>query len=155
MSMRRKVEHVQRNAYLCETNILSNSLQTPTFHSEVRAEPSMVLSHGRSIISLSKSRFLTASRMMKYSMQASCNTVGRKNGANIWLTLEQSIFRTTAPQEQLERYAACYHFRYHPKYMEKGPLKSRPDYHETTRATVSMKKEAGQNPQIISRRMSR
>ena len=31
-------------------------------------------------------------------------------------------------------------------------MKSRPDYHETTRAIVSMNREAGQNPQIGSRR---
>ena len=28
--------------------------------------------------------------------------------------------------------------------MDKGPFKSRPDYHQTTRAVVSMNKEAGQ-----------
>ena len=43
-----------------------------------------------------------------------------------------------ASPEQLERYAALYHFRYHPKNMEKGPMKSRPDNDETTRATVSI-----------------
>ena len=31
-------------------------------------------------------------------------------------------------------------------------MKSRPDYHKTARAIVGMNKEAGQNPQIISRR---
>ena len=30
----------------------------------------------------------------KYFMQASYNITGRKNGANIWITSEQSIFRT-------------------------------------------------------------
>ena len=40
----------------------------------------------------------------------------------------------------------------HQKFLEKGPMRSRPDYHETTRAIVSMSKEASQNPQIISRR---
>ena len=45
--------------------------------------------------------------------------------------------------EQLERYAALYHFRYHPKHMEKGPMKSRPDNDKTTQAIVSMNKEAG------------
>ena len=34
--------------------------------------------------------------MMKYFMQASSNITGRKNGANIWITSEQSIFRTKA-----------------------------------------------------------
>ena len=56
-----------------------------------------------------------------------------------------------APPEQRERYAALYHFRYHPKYMERRPMKSRPDYHETTQAIVSMKREAGQNPRIVSK----
>ena len=37
-----------------------------------------------------------------------------------------------ASPEQPERYATLCHFRYHPKFMEKGPMKSRPDYHETT-----------------------
>ena len=37
-------------------------------------------------------RFLTASRTMKYFMQASSNISGRKNGANIWITSEQSTF---------------------------------------------------------------
>ena len=32
-----------------------------------------------------------------------------------------------ASPEQLERYAALYHFRYDPKQMERGPIKSRPD----------------------------
>ena len=46
--------------------------------------------------------------------------------------------------EQLDRDATLYHFRYDPKQTEKGPIKSRPDYHQTARAIVSMKKEAGQ-----------
>ena len=46
--------------------------------------------------------------------------------------------------EQLERYATLYHFRYDPKQMERGPMKNRPDYHQTARAIVSMNKEAGQ-----------
>ena len=33
-----------------------------------------------------------------------------------------------ASPEQLERYATLYHFRYDPKQMERGPIKSRPDY---------------------------
>ena len=46
-----------------------------------------------------------------------------------------------APPEQLERYDTLYHFRYHPQQMETSPMKSRPDYHETTRAIVSMNTE--------------
>ena len=49
-----------------------------------------------------------------------------------------------ASPEQLERYATFYHFWYDPKHMERGPIKSRPDYHQTTRAVVSMNKAAGQ-----------
>ena len=48
-----------------------------------------------------------------------------------------------AHPEQLERYATLYNFRYHPQQMEKHPFKSRPDYHKTTQAIVSMNKEAG------------
>ena len=47
--------------------------------------------------------------------------------------------------EQLERYATLYHFRYHPQQMEKDPMKSCPDWHETKRAIVSRNKETGQN----------
>ena len=46
--------------------------------------------------------------------------------------------------EQMKRYATLFHFRYDPKQMERGPIKCRPDYHQTTRAVVSMNKEAGQ-----------
>ena len=78
---------------------------------------------------------------MKYFMLASYNITGRKNGANIWIT-----------SEQLERYAALYHFRYDPKHMEKSPIKRRQDYHQTTRATVSMNKEAAQTQESKRRR---
>ena len=40
----------QKKCFLQKTNILSNSLKTPTWHSKGRAESSMVLSRGRSII---------------------------------------------------------------------------------------------------------
>ena len=53
-----------------------------------------------------------------------------------------------ASPEQLDRYATLYHFRYDPKQMERGPIKSRPDYHQTTRAIVSMNKEAGPDSRI-------
>ena len=59
------------------------------------------------------------------------------------ITSEQSIFRTNASPEQLERYATLYHFRYDPKQMER-PIQNRPDYHQTTRAIVSTNTEAGQ-----------
>ena len=52
-----------------------------------------------------------------------------------------------ASPEQLERYAALYHFRYDPKQVEKGLFLSRPDYHQTTRAIVSMN-TAGQIQKI-------
>ena len=74
-----------------------------------------------------------------------------KNGANIWITSDQIDISHNAPPEQLERYAALYHFRYDPKQMEKGPMISRPDYHKTTQATVSMNKEAGQTQESTKR----
>ena len=46
--------------------------------------------------------------------------------------------------EQLEGFATLYHFRYYPKQMERGPQKKKQDYHKTTRAIVSMNKEACQ-----------
>ena len=48
-----------------------------------------------------------------------------------------------ASPEQLERYVTMYHFRYDPKQMDRGHIKSRPDY-KTARAIVSVNKEAGQ-----------
>ena len=57
-----------------------------------------------------------------------------------------------ASPEQLERYATLYHFRYDPKQMERGPIKSRPDDHQTTLAIVSMNKEAGQTQESKTRR---
>ena len=53
-----------------------------------------------------------------------------KEWCEYWDFSEQSIFRTKPP-EHLERYATWYHFRYDPKHMERGPIKSRPDYHQT------------------------
>ena len=96
----------QKKCFPAQDKNLSNSSQTPSWHSKGRAEPDMVLSPCRRIISMPKSlwerstkkkpsrRFLTASRMMEYFMQASYNIIGQKNGANIWYTLEQWILRT-------------------------------------------------------------
>ena len=53
-----------------------------------------------------------------------------------------------ASPEQLERYATLYHFRYNPKQMERGPMKSRPDYNQTTRAIASMKKRSRSDSRI-------
>ena len=57
---------------------------------------------------------------------------------------QNSRYFAQCPPEQLERHATLCHFRCDPKQMEKGPMKSRPDYHKTTRAIVSNNKEAGQ-----------
>ena len=54
-----------------------------------------------------------------------------------------------ASREQLERYAASYHFRYHPTQIEKGPR--RPDYHQTTRTTVSMNTKTEQTQESKKR----
>ena len=106
MSKRRKVKYVRRKCFCAWDTHLRNSMQTSTWHSKERAESSMVLSHGRSTISLPKSewersnkkkyfrRFLTASRMTKYFMQARYNITGQKNGTNIWIKLGQSILHT-------------------------------------------------------------
>ena len=77
-------------------------------------------------------------------MLASYNKIGRKEWCECLEYVRTIDITHNASPEQLERYAALYHFRYDPKQMEKGPIKSRPDYHQTTRAIVSMNKEAGQ-----------
>ena len=57
-----------------------------------------------------------------------------------------------APPEQRERYVDLYRYQHHPKFMLRGRnKKSRTDYHETSRAIVSMNREAGQNPEIVSK----
>ena len=118
----------------------------------------MVSSRGKSIIILPKSfwkrstkrefirRFLTAFRTMKYFMQASSNITGRKMVRIFGLHqnnryISQSLSRTIGTI----RYVVSFLVRSDdPKQMERGPIKSRPDYHQTTRAIVSMHKEAGQ-----------
>ena len=55
-------------------------------------------------------RFLTASRMMKYFMQASNNITGQKIGANIWITSEQSILRTIPLQNNWNDTLRCIMF---------------------------------------------
>ena len=122
----------------------------------------MVLSSGRSIISLPKSflkkihkkgintsildRFQNDEVFHASQLQQNCTK--EHNWTEEWceyLDYVRTIDIThNASPEQLERYAALYHFRYDPKHMEKGPIKRRPDYHQTTRAIVSMNKEAGQ-----------
>ena len=46
-------------------------------------------------------------QMIKYFMQASCNMTGQKNGANIWITSEQSILRTTPLQDKWNDTQRC------------------------------------------------
>ena len=67
-------------------------------------------------------------------MQAGYNITGQKNGTNIWIKLGQSILHTM-PLRNNENETL------------RHPMKSRPDYHETTRAIISMNNEAHQNPQ--------
>ena len=50
---------------------------------------------------------LIAFKLMKYCMQASNNKIGRKNGANIWITSEQSILRTKPVQNNLNDTPRC------------------------------------------------
>ena len=81
----------------------------PTWHCKGREEPSMVFSRDRRIISVPKSswegstkkeyirRFLAATKMMKYFMQASYNITGQKNGANIWITLDTNRYFAQSP----------------------------------------------------------
>ena len=82
---------------------------------------------------------------MEYFMQARYNITGRKNGANIWVTSEQSIFRTKPLQNNMERNASrCIIFGTIRNTWKEDPSKAGPDYHRTTRAIVSMNKEASQ-----------
>ena len=69
---------------------------------------------------------------------------GQKNGANIWITSEQSILRTMPLQSKCYATQNCFIFGTIQTNRRKDQSKTRPDYRNTTRATVSMNKEAGQ-----------
>ena len=140
-------------------------MQTPRWHSKGREEPGMVFSHDKKPSfpyqraydkDQPKRNFYIDSWPLpdwwSIFMQMSYNITGQKNGANIWRTSEhliyvQCFFGTTRTIRCVVSFS-----RYHPNIWRKAPMKSLPDNHETTRATVSMNKEAGQNPQSISRR---
>ena len=82
-------------------------------------------------------QYMIAFKMVRYFMQA-------KEWCEYLDYIRTIDISHKASPEQLERYATLYPFRYDPKQMERGPKKSRPDYHQTTRAIVSMNQEAGQ-----------
>ena len=54
----------------------------------------------------------------------------------------------SASPEQLERYAALYHFRYDPKQIEKGPIKRRPDYHANNTGYCQHEQRCGSGSRI-------
>ena len=87
---------------------------------------------------------MTASRSMKYFMLASYNMMETNEWCEYLDYIKTIHITHSASPEQLERDAALHHFRYDPKQLEKSPIKRRPDHHQTTRAIVSMNKEAGQ-----------
>ena len=55
-----------------------------------------------------------------------------------------------ASPEQVERHTTLYHFRNDPKQMERGPIKSRPDYHQTAR-TITMHEQTSRSDSIIKK----
>ena len=138
-----------------DTN-LGNSLQMLAWHSKEREEPGMVSSHGKNIISLPKEFTRKIHKKGIYT-----SILGRfqndevfhagqlqHNWTKEWCEY-LDYFRTIdishkASPEQWERYAMLYHFRYDLKQVERGPIKNRPDYHQTAGAIVSMNKESGQ-----------
>ena len=91
----------------------------PSGHPEEREEPDILLSQGKSTTSQPRSsceklvrkefihQYLIVFKLMKYFMQASYNTTGRKNGANIWITSEHSIFRTKLLQDNWNDTPCC------------------------------------------------
>ena len=105
---------------------LSNSLQMPTCHSKEREEPDMVLSRGRSIISLLKSvREIHKKRTSSSVLDRLQNdevfhaSQPQDNWTKEWceyLDYVRTIDIThNATPEHLERYATLCHFRYHPQ----------------------------------------
>ena len=162
MSMRRKVEHVRRTAFLHKTKKFKHVIADAYMTFQGTRETKHGAQPWQSIISLPKSswgrstnkeflrRFLTAPRMMKCFHASQL----QHNWTEEWCEhLDYIGTIDTTHNASPDRYAALYHFRYLPKSLEKGLVKSCPDYQKNTRAIVSMNKEAGQNPQIISRRI--
>ena len=157
MSMRRKFQYVRRNALQHQTKMQATHCRC--LHDIPRDERSQAWcpAVAEASFPLPKSlwerstkkresthRFSTASRMMKFLVQASYNITGQTNGANIWITSDQSIFRTMPLQNNWNVTPSCVIFGVIRNKLEKGPMKSGPSYHQTTRAIVSMNKEAGQ-----------
>ena len=93
-------------------------------------------------------QFLTASRMIKYFHACQLQHNWTKEWCEYLDYIRTIDISHSAPPEQLEQYVALYHFRYDRKHMEKGLMKSRPDYHETTRAIVSMNKRSRSDNKI-------
>ena len=121
----------------------------------VLEKKSMVLIRGNSIISKPKNlsensmkkayirRFLTAYRMMRNFTQASQNvTTGQKNGPKL-KTYQNNRYYVQRLSRTTRSTRRVLSFSIPSKFSESGPMKSRPDYHETTRVIVSMNKEAG------------
>ena len=109
--------------------------------------------HG--VQSLQNHHYIAKEFMREIHKKEICTSIlGRfqKNGANIWITSKQSILRTMSLQNNWNDTQRCIICRNDPKQMEKDTIKSRPDYHQTTRALVSMNKEAGQTQNQKRRR---
>ena len=157
MSTRRTTEHVGKILSSIRQK-KSNSLQM-TFQER---EADMVFSRGKASSPCQrvydkfpqKGNLYVDSRQnpktLKYFMQASSNMTGRKNGANIWIKSEQSISRTKPFQNNWNTTLRLNHFLYDPKRMEKGPIKSRSDYHQITPTEQVMFKNK-KNDTITSR----
>ena len=64
---------------------------------------------------------------------------------------QNSLYLTESPSKTTGTLRCIVSFSVSSTTMEKGPMKSRPDYHRTTRAIVSMNKEAGQNTKSMRR----
>ena len=133
----------------------SNPLQMPTRRSKEREEQSMVFSHSKKHHNIPKEflRKIHKKRICTSILDRFQNDevfhVGQlqHNWTTEWcesLDYVRTTDITLNATPEHKRYATLYHFRHDPKQMERGPIESRPDYNQTTRAIVSMNKEARQ-----------
>ena len=143
---------------------ISNSSNTPARHSKVCPEPR----HGAQ--PWQKHHFFAKECMRKINKKGIHSSIHDRfqndevfhasqlqhNWTKEWceyLDYVRTIDTThNASTEQLERYAALYHFRYHPEFLEKGPYEKSSRPSRNCAGHCQHEQEAGQNPQITSRR---
>ena len=146
----------QKKCFPASDKNWATHLQMLTWHSKEREEPGMVFSRGKSIITLPNSLWerstkRESTRRFFYRFQnfeVFHASQLQHNWTKEWCEYFDYVrYHAQWFFRKIERYAALYHFRYDPKQVEKGLIKSRP--------IVSMNKVVGQTQESKRRQLSR